>query len=275
MTETSKQLIAFLDILGFQNKTKAAKDERYIKEIERLIDNEFSSKRNWNINFLEDVHKYIKLNTFSDNLLISCPYDSGNIDRLISVFTAYVANLQLHFAEKNYFIRGGACIGNLYVSKNKNFVCGEGLIKAYKMESEIATFPRIIVSKDFLQLYNEYYINLNGENCLLKPNSSLLQLDFDNLVFIDFYNNSFVKYNKNIQDNLINKKFTNIKSNIINGFINDYSVDNIRKKYEWLISYHNKYCIENHLDKDLYIKDVKDLLTDKFEKTKKGQIDDK
>ena len=149
MTETSKQLIAFLDILGFQNKTKAAKDERYIKEIERLIDNEFSSKRNWNINFLEDVHKYIKLNTFSDNLLISCPYDSGNIDRLISVFTAYVANLQLHFAEKNYFIRGGACIGNLYVSKNKNF-----RIIIYRRFKAFTVIHKKILTLKYISTYN-------------------------------------------------------------------------------------------------------------------------
>lgn len=253
MTKTSKHVIAFLDILGFKEKTKVDINENYIKEVEYLISQEYVSKINWNHNVFDEIGKTLKLNTFSDNLVASCEYKQHNSSVIISAFLNYVASIQYHFALKNYFLRGGILIGNLYTSPNNNFICGQGLIDSYAMESKLAIYPRIVVSKDFEQAYDAYYYEHEGIKYTERPNSSLLRKDFDNSIYVDFYNSSYIKYNKSIDNNTINNGFMAIRQYIVDEYKKQKKKPNIQQKYGWLVNYHNTYCQENALNNSFLI----------------------
>jgi hypothetical protein len=54
--------------------------------------------------------------------------------------------LSLGAIHEGYFTRGALCRGRLY--HNPNMVFGEALIKAYRLESEVARYPRIMLTKD-------------------------------------------------------------------------------------------------------------------------------
>ena len=256
MSKTSKHVIAFLDILGFKEKTKADINENYIKEVEYLISHEYISKINWNRNVFEAIGKTLKLHTFSDNLVASCEYKQQNSNIIISAFLDYVASIQYHFALKNYFLRGGIHIGSLYTSPNNNFICGQGLIDSYTTESKLAIYPRVVVSKEFEQAYDKYYYEHEGIKYTERPSNSLLKIDFDNLVYVDFYNSSYIKYNKSVDNGTINEEFKSIRQHIIDEYNKYKRIPHIQQKYGWLINYHNTYCQENKLNNSFLIKNT-------------------
>ena len=262
MSKTKKHVVAFLDILGFKEKTKIDKDENYINDVEYLISQEYISTINWNSNVFEEIGKTLKLNTFSDNIVASCEYKERNSKIIIRAFLDYVASMQYHFSLKNCFLRGGICIGSLYTSPKNNFICGQGLIDSYSMESKLAIYPRIVVSKEFEQAYDSYYYEHEGIRYIERPSSSLLRKDFDNSVYVDFYNSSFIKYNKTTDMNIINSEFILIRSHIIEEYINNKNKPNILQKYGWLVNYHNTFCQENSLKEEFLIKE-NDLINNK------------
>jgi hypothetical protein len=59
----------------------------------------------------------------------------------------YLANTQFNLAvSEDILIRGGVCRGAIVASDDVTF--GPGLVKSYKLESEYALYPRIVVDRD-------------------------------------------------------------------------------------------------------------------------------
>lgn len=51
----------------------------------------------------------------------------------------------MRFIKERILFRGGISYGNAYVDPNKSMFLGEAVNKAYKLESEIAIHPRIVI----------------------------------------------------------------------------------------------------------------------------------
>jgi len=65
-----------------------------------------------------------------------------------SVLCAALRELSLALLHEGYFTRGAVCKGLLY--HDESMVFGEALIKAYRLESEVVRFPRIMLTKDIV-----------------------------------------------------------------------------------------------------------------------------
>lgn len=50
------------------------------------------------------------------------------------------------------FIRGAIVCGKIFFSDN--YIFGDGLVKAYSLENEMAVVPRIILDKEVLNIFN-------------------------------------------------------------------------------------------------------------------------
>ena len=134
--------IAYIDILGYEEKVNNG-DMKLAKNIDSILDiasdvakeylKEYLGKHN-----AKDIG--IKIKAFSDNVIM-CTEDNWDVLFLIVGF------LQSYMIHNGYFVRGAMCHSELHF--DERFIFGKGIIKAYKIESNIAKFPRIILHSSY------------------------------------------------------------------------------------------------------------------------------
>jgi hypothetical protein len=129
---------AFIDILGFRNLLRGlrgSQDAVALRDIMRRIHAPASASTvNWSIDF--------RAQSISDAVAISTtPLGLLNILEAIEA-------LAVDLLREGYFIRGALVRGNLY--HDEKMVFGEALGRAYELESSIARFPRVIISKEVM-----------------------------------------------------------------------------------------------------------------------------
>ncbi|MGJ5051821.1 hypothetical protein ACQR09_32490 [Bradyrhizobium oligotrophicum] len=88
----------------------------------------------------------VRATSISDAIALSASFSAPGLAALIDM----VSRLTLAVLDMGYFVRGGLCRGLLY--HDQHMVFGEALINAYQMESTVARYPRVMVSK---QAYDE------------------------------------------------------------------------------------------------------------------------
>lgn len=146
-------VLFYLDLLGFKNAVRDPTSERSALLTELL--NDLATLRG-DFDFKEEVLDNGKkftmraaVSTFSDHIAISCPtkdlerpdgagLGSALTEKLISIFAGRAIGLGL-------LVRGGATVGPLF--HEGGVLLGEALIEAYELESRVASYPRIVVSR--------------------------------------------------------------------------------------------------------------------------------
>lgn len=180
------RIIAFIDILGFKKKIEdtisgdnAGEQTEKIKNIYdfiTLIKDDFHEKHFPTIKSYQVTH-------FSDSLVISC---EASEKAAVFIFLMGLLYLQIEAVAHGFLLRGAVTNGKLIHDDTCLF--GPAMLKAYKIESEIAKYPRIIVEKEVIDL--AYYNSLEpdsgkNERHVIK---SLLKKDSDNLYYINYIN---------------------------------------------------------------------------------------
>lgn len=158
--------------------------------------------------------------------------------------------------KKKIFVRGG--ISNRYAKIDGNFAVGSGIIEAYKLESRIAKYPRIVISDEmkknqplieainFLsaRLYRIPTIFAQEEEIMFFDYARLMVriglqggLDFQNIAL---YHNFFTYHRDAIiyHTDVATKKIEQLNKD---GKISEASKtkDSVLSKYVWLKNYHN------------------------------------
>ena len=238
-----KYFIAYFYILGFEdivNKGDRFKDLKLLHTIKDIINN---SRMMTSYFKKVDNLKEIQFKVFSDNFLY-CTEE--NYIALISL----VSCLQSAFITSNLVIRGSLCHGDLLF--DNEFLYGKGLIDAYKIESEIAIFPRIIIDESFLIEANKITSQIYKKE--LTYNEFLDT--FNEYFFIDFDGNKYINYlgvmdNLNIHNSDNSYEFIDVlKDHAKTIKIGLQSSDKrILQKYQWCRTYHNKICKQYQQDK--------------------------
>lgn len=139
------RLVAFIDILGFSSMViMSEKDNTYAEKLYKALKNiqhnvEYNrAKKEKEISTLEMVQ-------FSDSLVISLPY-SSSVN--FSTFIMELNWIQKSLANEGILIRGGVSAGSLY--HKGSIAYGPAFIRAYKIESELADFPRIVIDPQII-----------------------------------------------------------------------------------------------------------------------------
>lgn len=165
-------LVSYIDIFGFKEMIiNLEPNEVYdVYQIFRL---------NFSKNSLTDTEERTGLNFeleiyfFSDSV-VRVKYDNGN-DNAFTVETDEVISLglmQTELFQKGILIRGGVARGLIYSNQSANTLFGPALIEAYKLESEFAKVPRIVISDEVYRRYMvdmfspPYWLKTNGRNNL-------------------------------------------------------------------------------------------------------------
>jgi len=236
-----KKIVVYLDILGYKNileeKCKDKPDE--LIEIMKKISNELGFQYSLiGENISLGTHE--KLWITSDSIIIIYNW----IDYINNILIKII-NLQFELIEtKNIIIRGSISFGNHYddfesfykpyqrnnsINIFKNIIISPAYVKAYKLESEIAIYPRIIIDNELLDNVTK---NDELENIIKYSN--------DKRYFLNYL--GYKVKESNDSNNILQDHKTFIENNLKKYYLNN---QRIYEKYCWLADYHNEICNTN------------------------------
>jgi len=249
------QYTVFLDILGFSNhiKTEITNDyqaEDFYDTFNEVIDYlQFEKQDVFQIDSA-DYLKYIKIkhSWISDTFVISIEYlnkikeEDENKIRGMMIFrlSMIIASIHHFMASKfGFTVRGG--ISSKYSCIADNFILGEGVAEAHKLEKEIAIYPRVIfeqniVNDEIYEIITRQYQD-NDLNFILQ--------DCDGYYFVNYLamlqqippmiGKMFRIPDEKITENAIKQKINVIEKYqkiVTNGF--KIPNEKVKAKYVWL-----------------------------------------
>ncbi len=136
--ETKECFIASIDLLGAKDIIKKDEKDEHLNKINQIY-------QSWIKMGMRGYFERLKIKFFSDNTIIAIETDICKEADVLLEFVGYMAE---HFLKCGYKPRGGICKGKIYI--DDCFTWGEGLVKAYELESKEAIYPRIIVSEEIV-----------------------------------------------------------------------------------------------------------------------------
>lgn len=213
-----EHIVASIDVLG---ATELIKKGKGLQEIHSVYDTIINDINQYNYYKLKGTST-IEVKIFSDNIVVFCNIEKKDIGlkRYMMYWVIFITScIQEAFLDENILIRGGITIGDFFC--DEVMVWGNALIRAYKLESEIALYPRIIIDKCIL---DSKLISFNFKELMLL-------IDADGCYFVNFFNVISLKMT------IIEGKFTLLKNEdpqIIEEIINEIksSLEKTNKKIE-------------------------------------------
>jgi hypothetical protein len=138
-----QSVVVFLDILGFSEMVDEAKDDdSKIGSIHTALLTTKVLAGIWRDKGIgAGTESYpVKCDMFSDTVVMSCSVVAPGALFYVVESIANAQNLLIH---QKCFVRGAITVGKHY--QEDNLVFGPTLIHAYKMEQNLATWPRVVV----------------------------------------------------------------------------------------------------------------------------------
>lgn len=254
-----KRLVAFIDILGFkeivkQSETDISKIELiysaldYLKNWEaqekwdlRLVEIEEDAQKRGVDNF--DIREKTNITAFSDSIVVSVKVDD-NINEMASTLIINLAYIGAFLLEKGILFRGGLTVGNLIHIENGT-VFGQGLIDSYKLESNSAKYPRIILSDKLLKELNypietkrnrypyHQYVDRFDDGCV----------GFHQMIYYQVIES----WTKMTKEKLI-ESLGKVRKVIVGGLDTTFENPDVFEKYKWLKEQYNKLIILEDFD---------------------------
>jgi hypothetical protein len=134
----SDRLLAFIDILGWSD---AVKDEEREAVPAAMLEVE-AQRREWEManQIFRLDEPLVEMSHFSDCVAFSCA--AGSAPAREQLLTR-VCRLYVYWLQRGHLCRGAVVVGRAVHADN--VVYGSALVDAYKLERELAIYPRIVV----------------------------------------------------------------------------------------------------------------------------------
>jgi hypothetical protein len=229
-------IVGFIDLLGSRATADRELQERRLHQLVKGI------RKARSLAALPSVDGYCATATFTDNIVIGFPVDQTgdppltDPDRVWAVLLrviAAAASYQLELAKEGLFARGGIALGPLWL--DETFVFGDGLNSAYKLESTVARYPRIVLSTELVDLVQWLKPHLTRGVSRSWLDSYLIK-GWDGQVFISYLFDESTRVEK--QDDFLQVH----KDAVVEGLFDTRHQPGIYEKYLWLRTYHNYFC---------------------------------
>lgn len=167
--KTTLAAVAFIDVLGsskaIKNNANESSNAIHIAYDETIV--QFKKYHSEHMN-------EPKVDIFSDNIILSNEIVEGKEERAFLSIIFFSALLQMNMWINNLLVRGGISCGDFF--SDERMIWGNALIQAYKLEGQIAIYPRIIVEPEIAEIIKS----------IMKPEKGkLLCEDFDGIYFVD------------------------------------------------------------------------------------------
>jgi hypothetical protein len=212
----TRHICAFIDVLGGGNLFKGKDKERAADFFNCL--EEFERRMNgWSHHFPKNRRNRALVKTFSDNIFVAFPFQSGTQEDIESTVHAFIAEIVHQIYEitilAGFPLRGAITVGSLM--HTEKFLFGPALVEAAQLE-KTAIFPRIVVSEPVLRY--------------VRPDSGIADC-----IIQDADKQYFVHYLGCIRATSLGMH----KEYVEKGLSENSRRNRERQKYEWLAQYHN------------------------------------
>lgn len=171
--EADEHIVVYLDILGAANRIGAEDGQLQMNKLYSLY--AFSMRVTREIAIEEN--KDLKFKIFSDNIVIAKRLSCERRQRLRDIRSLLMCagHLQELAASSSvgWLLRGGITVGQLFV--DDVMVWGDALLKAYDLESNVASYPRVIIDDTVM-------VEIASEDVF----DGYVRRDFDGLHFLNF-----------------------------------------------------------------------------------------
>ena len=153
MKEYKDCYVAFLDILGFKNMINNKSCSELFEVFESI---KASSHTFVNLNDKDmETFKHIEYTIMSDSVVV---YIDANLDDALFALLCTCQTIQMDLLNNGILMRGGIARGTLF--REEYVIFGKGLSNAYLLESNIASFPRIVFNRELLNDGNEHNVGI-------------------------------------------------------------------------------------------------------------------
>lgn len=137
------RLVLFLDFLGFKEHVeRSAREPAHLARLIAAMDI---------VGGIGASHKGVlksqKATQFSDSIVVSYKVSEPSAVFLLLNEIAFGV---LDLAERGFLVRGGVTVGKLYHSKRH--VVGPAMNEAYRLESKVAKYPRVLIDPKVLEV---------------------------------------------------------------------------------------------------------------------------
>lgn len=245
--------VAFLDMLGFSDMCGNKKLDCYkIKaiyndiELLKLKYDAFSS-----IVITDEIRNDADFTFMSDSIIISAPHNEHGL-LFILYLCSFIQNMLL---QQGILLRGGIADGEFF--KLDSIMFGPALISAYRIESNIAIYPRIVISEEIITKLKEkgLFKKMTAEDYIARSQRETEEGEYIETID-DLYTQIKVLIKQSSEDafffvnqfntieilSLNQQKREKIVETIQDGLTNND--EKIKEKYRWLEKHFNN-CISS------------------------------
>lgn len=218
-------VVLFLDILGVSDMAlDRGRRDRNLVELDRAL-------RRSTRDFLSEDSPWPSA-LLSDSLVVADATGPDFDDAMaLNEMLFQTALLQLQLASHGFFARGAISIGPHHV--HDGMVFGPALVEAYRLESQKAVNPRVVLSREACQILRSDMegVSAPGET----TEADLLRVDQDGVVFIDYLK---VLLDEVDPDDDLRRHRSLVEAKLAE------TRNESRKwgKYRWVAEYHNDFC---------------------------------
>jgi hypothetical protein len=264
------QYTAFIDILGFSKHIKTEitddyKAEEFYDDFNEVIKYIEHEKQDKALAGCADYLKNIKIkhSWISDTFVIRIEYmdeiqqDKENIIKYMMIFSLskIIASIHHYMASKfGFTVRGG--ISSKYSCITSNFILGEGVAEAHKLEKEIAIYPRVIFEQNIIN--DEIYEIITRE--YHDNNLNFISKDCDGYYFVNYlamlqHIPPMIGKMLKIPDNKIKETAVQQKINVIKKYQkiivdgSNIADEKVKVKYTWLSNYLGRVLLNEEFQK--------------------------
>lgn len=225
-------LVAFIDVLGFNQRVKSIKDQNDFIELGTLL---YSIKLTAEaISTADGILDDLTITSISDSIIVSSPFTHPACTiRMLHIL--HHIQYELLATSFRTLVRGYICRGTVY--HKDGIVFGSGYSDAYKGEGVIGCAPRIVLDPEVVKDGKRVIENYTGSQKVLTAFDYLREDNNDGFYFID-YLKPVGNQSELPKEQLLNER-ANIDSFIkqsLQKYQGDYS---IYPKYRWLQNYYN------------------------------------
>lgn len=130
-------MVTFADLLGTSEHAKSANAQVTLAALDAAL---ALARRESDV---DDMADYFFTSWFSDNVAMTAPIGSDEIEMQIGLMLLSTAWLQFHLAQGGFFLRGGMQFGLQYADPSITF--GPALVDAVRLE-HATKYPRVALS---------------------------------------------------------------------------------------------------------------------------------
>ncbi|MGC0155514.1 hypothetical protein ACPRNU_23900 [Chromobacterium vaccinii] len=209
-------IVGFVDILGFSNIIEEDSKRLEPASLKRILNGLHEARE-------KSQTEGIRIVSFSDTIILSSELSADHLSKLIEK----TIHIQTTLLRQNILTRGGIAFGKHF--QNQDTLFSEALIKAYKIETSRAKFPRVVIDADLI----DWVINDSETSTEQKRQIKLKVLkDKDTEFFLDYLCKKTLAASAEVLTKVEAKKIT----------------ARILEKYQWLNAYHNYKCSQHQLE---------------------------